>query len=166
MRLLSYIFTIFLGVLYVSGVVFALSDSRAGTILKNFKALEKEMIFESDAVLLDDEDKSILSTYKKLSIYENIGDKVQSKREYLEQQNEKISSRVNSLEQSVAELDEDILDLVGEVNSINEQIVNTKSQVETNKETINLLKTKVSQSTEILLEYLVYIYKKGESVSS
>ncbi|MCD5375104.1 peptidoglycan DD-metalloendopeptidase family protein [Candidatus Gracilibacteria bacterium] len=133
--------------------------------MKNFKIQEKEMIFESDSVLLDEEDKSILSTYKKLSIYENIGDKIQSKREYLEDQNSKISSRVDSLEESVKALDTDISELVLEVNKINQQIVDTKSKIEVNKDTIVLLKNKVAQSTEILLEYLVYIYKKGESVS-
>lgn len=166
MRIVSYIMSLLLWIFYFSVVVFALSDSQAGLILKNFKAQEKEMIFESDRVLLDEEDKNILSTYKKLSIYENIWDKLQLKREYLEEQNEKITGRVNSLEESVSQLDEDILDLVGEVNNINQQIVDTKSKVEINKETIVLLKNKVTQSTQILLEYLVYIYKKWEYVSS
>jgi hypothetical protein len=49
------------------------------------------MIFESDRVLLDEEDKNIISTYNRLGIYENIGSKVRSKREYLESQNEKIT---------------------------------------------------------------------------
>jgi uncharacterized protein YeeX (DUF496 family) len=52
-----------------------------------------------------------------------------------------------------------------EVNKINQQIVDTKSKIQTNKDTIVLLKNKVTQSTGVLLEYLVYIYKKGESVS-
>jgi murein DD-endopeptidase MepM/ murein hydrolase activator NlpD len=146
-------------------VVFALNDSQAGLILKTFKTQEKEMIFDSDAVLLDNEDKSILSTYKRLSIYQNIWDKLQSKREYLEDQNAKITNRVTSLEKSIIELDSDISELVLEVNKINQQIVDTKSKIQTNKDTIVLLKNKVTQSTGVLLEYLVYIYKKGESVS-
>ncbi len=147
-------------------VVLAITSSDKGIILRNFKAQEREMIFESDRVLLDEEDKGILKTYKKLNIYENIWTKVQTKREYLEKQNDKITSRVNSLEQSVKQLDSDISSLVSEVNSINSQIVETKSQVEINKKTILLLKNKISQSTEILLEYMVYLYKKWESVSS
>lgn len=165
MKLFSYIFTFLLGISYFSIVAFALSESQAWIILKNFKIQEKKMIFESDSVLLDEEDKSILSTYKKLSIYESIWDKIQSKREYLEDQNSKISSRVDSLEESVKALDADISELVLEVNKINQQIIDTKSKIEVNKDTIVLLKNKVAQSTEILLEYLVYIYKKWESVS-
>lgn len=146
--------------------VVALSSSDAGLILRNFKQQEREMIFESDRVLLDDEDRNIISTYNRLSIYENIGSKVQSKREYLESQNEKITGRVNSLKQSVEQLDEEIEDLVWEVNKINGQIVETKKQVDLNIKSIEMLKKKVSESTDILLEYLVYLYKKWEFVSS
>lgn len=142
----------------------AISDS--WLILRNFKAQEKEMIFESDRVLLDEEDKNIISTYNKIGIYENIWSKVQSKREYLESQNEKITGRVNSLKESVAQLDEEIEDLVSEVNKVNAQIIETKTQVELNIKSIDLLKQKVSESTDILLEYMVYLYKKWEYVSS
>jgi len=118
------------------------------------------MIFESDAILLDASDKSILNTYKKLNLYNSIGDKIQGKREYLQEQNIRISSRVDSLEDSILELDTDINQLVAEVNSINEQIVTTKGKIATNKETIALLKNKISENTQVLLEYMVYLYKK------
>ncbi len=146
--------------------VFALSSSQAGKILQNFKLQEKEMIFESDSNFLDEQDKGILSTYKKLNLYSTIGDKIQSKREYLEAQNEKIASRVNSLETSIAELDTDIAALGEEVNAINQQIVTVKEDIDTNKATIDILKKKIAENTEILLAYMVYLYKKGESVSS
>jgi len=123
------------------------------------------MIFESDRVLLTQEDKDIFSTYKKLWVYESIGDKVQSKREYLESQNRKIIGRANSLQSSVAWYDEDIKDLVEEINSINWQIVSVKDKIETNKKTIDILKKKISENTQVLLDYMVYLYKKWESVS-
>lgn len=145
---------------------FGLDADEAGKILENFKRQEKEMIFESNSMFLDESDKSILNTYRRLNLYGAIGDKVQSKREYLESQNEKISSRVESLESSIAELDDDINTLVAEVNNINQQIVVTKEKIETNKETIVLLKNKIAENTEVLLDYMVYLYKKGEYVSS
>ncbi len=166
MKILTYIIVIaFIGKLCFS-IVFALTSSQAGKILDNFKRQEKEMIFESDMTLLDDSDKSILKTYRRLNIYEKIGDKVQSKREYLQKQNEKIMWRVDSLESSIKELESDINNLIAEVNSINERIITTKKEIETNKETIKLLKEKIKESTKILLEYIIYIYKKGEYVSS
>ena len=39
--------------------VFALSSSTASKILNNFKKLEYEMIFESDGMFIDEEDKKI-----------------------------------------------------------------------------------------------------------
>jgi len=143
----------------------AVTSSQAGEILRNFKLLEKEMLFESDRILLSEEDKNILNTYKKLWVYENIWDKVQSKREYLESQNRKIIWRANSLENSIAALDEDINRIVAEINSINGQIISVKDKIDTNKDTIKILKSKISQNTEILLDYMVYLYKKWESVS-
>lgn len=147
-------------------IAFGLTTSEAGKILENFKRQEKEMIFESDATLLDTSDKSILSTYRRLNVYKNLWDKIQTKREYLQNQNEKIVSRVDSLEKSVEQLDKDINSLVAEVNSINEQIIDTKDKIEINKETIDLLKRKIAENTEVLLEYMVYLYKKGSYVSS
>ena len=145
-------------------IVWAISDS--WLILRNFKAQEKEMIFESDKVLLDEDDRNILSTYNRIWIYENIWENIQSKREYLESQSEKITWRVKSLQASVDQLDNEIQDLVGEVNRINAQVIETKDQVELNIKSIDLLSQKVSESTEILLEYMVYLYKKWEYVSS
>jgi len=124
------------------------------------------MIFESDAKFLDESDTSILNTYRKLNIYSNIWESVKSKREYLEAQNEKIVSRINSLEESIKELNLDISELVEEVANINTQVVNTKTKIEWNKKTITLLKGKIAESTEILMEYLVYVYKKWDFVSS
>lgn len=145
-------------------IVWAISDS--WLILRNFKAQEREMLFESDRVLLDEDDRNILSTYNRIWIYENIGQNIQSKREYLESQNEKITGRVNSLQASVDQLDTEILDLVWEVNKINARVIETKNQVDLNVKSIELLSEKVSESTEILLEYMVYLYKKWEFVSS
>jgi len=48
-----------------SQIAFGLSITTKGKILENFKLQEQEMIFQSDT-LLDEEDKNILSTYKKL----------------------------------------------------------------------------------------------------
>lgn len=149
-----------------SAQTFALTSSEAGKILENFKRQEKEMIFESDAKFLDEGDSDILKTYRKLNIYSNIGESIKSKRQYLEAQNEKIVGRINSLEESIKELNLDISNLVEEVADINAQIVDVKSKIEGNKKTIALLKKKIVENTEVLMEYMVYIYKKWDFVSS
>lgn len=162
----QHIIALCMGFLFLGTPTFALTSSQAGKILENFKRQEKEMIFESDSVFLDESDTSILQTYRKLNIYSNIWESIQSKREYLEAQNEKIWNRVTSLEESIKELDNDIEELVEEVASINSQVIVTKSKIEGNKQAIDLLKNKITQSTSVLMEYLVYIYKKWDFVSS
>lgn len=146
--------------------VFALTSAEKWKILENFKLQEREMIFEGDASLLDAEDESILSTYKKLNLYSTIWEKIQSKREYLEEQNLKISSRVNSLETSIKQLDEEIQALVDDIIGINQQIITVNQNIETNKKTIDIIKQKIEENTQILLEYMVYLYKKGEYVTT
>lgn len=167
MKIIYYniLWIIFLAISLELTVIFA-AVPNAGEILRNFKQQEREVIFESDAIFLEDEDKNILSTYKRLWIYENIWQKIQSKREYLESQNAKIVSRVESLEESIKELDDDIAGLVKQVGNINQQIVDTKQKISTHKQSIALLKKKIAASSEVLLEYMIYIYKKWEYVSS
>jgi len=138
----------------------ALTSEEKGKILENFKREEYEMIFESDASLIANEDAGILSTSRKVNIYNSISSNIKSKREYLEYQNEKIVSRVNSLEDSIAELNEGIEDIVKEVNKINYEIVETKDQIEVNKKTVTLLKKKVADNSQVLLDYIAYVYKK------
>jgi len=67
---------------------------------------------------------------------------------------------VNSLESSIIQFDKDIEELVIEVNKINEQVVSTKDEIDTNKKTIDILQSRIEESTVILLEYIVYLYKK------
>lgn len=146
-------------------IVFALSSEEKWKILENFKRQEYEMIFESDTNIVTDEEVWILNTSKKINIYNSISESIQSKREYLEYQSSKITQRVTSLEESIQELDESIEDIIKEVNRINFDISETKEKIEVNKKTITLLKNKIEKNTEIILEYIAYIYKKWESFS-
>lgn len=146
-------------------IVWWLSSEDKGKVLENFKREEYEMIFESDASLISGEDSGILSTARKINIYNTIWDKIKTKREYLEYQNKKILSRVSSLEDSIAELDDSIEDIIREVSKINYEIIETKKQIDTNKKTVTLLKKKVEDNTKVLLEYISYMYKKWEYVS-
>lgn len=124
------------------------------------------MIFESSNKFLDTWDLSILETYNKLNIYGKIGEKLKDKREYLEEQNAKISLRVDSLENTIKELNLDIKNISDNVDIINAQIIDTESQVEASKKAIEILKRKVEKSTEVLTKYLVYMYKKWDTISS
>ena len=53
---------------------FALSTEEKGYILESFKNLEYEMLFESDAWILDDEDKNALNLSRRVNIFWDIKD--------------------------------------------------------------------------------------------
>lgn len=140
--------------------VWALTPSQKSSILENFKNQEYRMIFESDGIVFSEDENNVFNSTQKINIYNSIGEKVQTKREYLEYQSEKLISRVQSLEESITELNTDIDDMVREVNKINDNIIDTKKLVEINKAKIEVLKSKIDRNQEVLLEYMIYLYKK------
>ena len=139
---------------------FALTEDQKGNILENFKRLEYEMIFESNSSFLDDTDKQILSTSRKINIYSSIWEKVKSKTEYLEAQNAKVVSRIESLEWAIEAIDLNVEKILEEVNRINVDVIETKKLIDKNKLTINLLRKKIVENRRILLEYMIHLYKK------
>ena len=151
--------------IFPASLVWALSKKEKWKLLNNFKREEYEMIFESDASLIGNDDLGVLTTSRKINIYNSIGKNIKTKREYLEFQNKKIVNRVTSLRDSIKELDENIKDIVKEVNKINYEIVETKRQMGVNKSAISLLKEKINKNTQIILDYISYMYKKWSYLS-
>lgn len=155
---------VFLLVSHIAQVA-ALSSSQRGSILENFKNHEYKMVFESDTAQLFDEEANVFSSTQKINIYNSIWERVQSKKEYLEYQSQKLVSRAKSLEASIAELDKDIEDRVKEVNKINANVVEIKDQIEINKTKIDIFKDKIEENGKVLLDYMIYIYKKWDYIS-
>jgi murein DD-endopeptidase MepM/ murein hydrolase activator NlpD len=159
--LFGIIFTFFIHVT----PVWALSSAQRGAMLENFKNREYEMIFESDTAQLLDSEDNVFSSTQRINIYNTIGERVQTKKEYLEYQSKKLLNRARSLEESIAELDTDIEDTVKEVNKINANVVDIKNQIDTNKAKVEILKNKIEENGKVLLEYMIYIYKKWDYIS-
>jgi chromosome segregation ATPase len=128
-------------------------------ILEQFKARQQELIFESDT-LLTEREREIMNNFRRLSIFSNLSEGVQQRRETLEDQASRVTTRIQSLEESIAELDSDIAALLSEVNRINSQIIETKESIERNQRQITLLRDKVERSTEVIQAYIVHLYKK------
>lgn len=142
----------------------ALTNEQKWVILENFKALQYDLLFENDGIIFDEEDKNILSSPSKINMYNTVWNKIKSKREYLEQQNISLVKRIWSLEDAITGLDEEISVLVEQANQTNSDIVYTKEQVEKQQITIDLLSNKVEENRQILLEYLIHLYKKWNYV--
>ena len=134
------------------------------TVLDNFKKNEYELIFESKWLWLDQEDQSVLNTSAKLNIFNNISDSIQEKRQNLETQKEVISKNIMSLEETIWLLDDEIAEATKKSVVINKQIIETKRQIDKNKDTVEILHQKVNKNREILMQYLIYLYKKSNYI--
>ena len=156
---------LFIGFLFIDSLSFALSNKQKWLILEQFKRDEYEMIFETDIWLLEDEDRDVFNISNKINIYENIRSKATDKKKYAELQHENIVSKVISLEETVKEMDEDIEEKAKEINKINAKVIEVKDKIVSNKKIINLLRKKIEEHRKILLDYMIYIYKKWNFVS-
>ncbi len=144
--------------------VFALDSATSSKILSNFKKLEYEMIFESDDMFIDEEDKQIINSSRKMTIYEGISDKIQESRESLEEESEKVKERVKSFKSAILELEQDIQKTSEEITDINNDIVTIQRQIVQWQKDISFLKVKVKSNREVLLNYIVHLYKKWNNI--
>ena len=143
--------------------VFALSNKQKWAILENFQERQYDLLFESDLWNFSSEYSDIFSISKKIDTYSNMSNEIQSDKELAEQKKEQLISTITSLEDSIKTLDKDIEKTSKKIEQINIDVIKTKTEIETNTKTIEILKNKIEENTEILLEYLVYIYKKSNT---
>lgn len=166
MQKIRIIFNLFIFTLLFQGVfvAYALTNEQKGVILENFKAIQYDLLFENDGIIFDEEDKGIFSSTSKINMYNTVGNKIKSKREYLEEQNNSLVKRIGSLEDAIVDLDKEIAELVDQANQTNTDIVYTKWEIEKKQLMIDLLSNKVEENREIILEYLIHLYKKWNYV--
>jgi murein DD-endopeptidase MepM/ murein hydrolase activator NlpD len=140
--------------------VFALTSKQKGTILDNFKKSQYNILFDDKSNIFDFNDQGFFSISNKLNMYQSVWSNIRDKREYLQKQNETIVQRIMSLESTIEELDQDISDTLKQAEKTNDDVVYTKSQIDNQKKTIEMLSSKVAENREVLLDYLIHIYKK------
>jgi len=147
-------------------IVNALSDKQKGAILDNFKKKQYDLLFESSLWDFSSEYSEIFDISKKVDIYKKIWDDAEEKRHEVEWKNTILLNKITSLEESIVEIDIDIENTLLTVKKINNDVIKTKNDIEWNKKIINLKKKLISENRAILLEYLIYIYKKWNTVYS
>lgn len=160
----SYIFTFMFIFLLPLSWSYALSNTQKWAVLEKFKQKQYDLLFESDLWDVTSEFWDIFDISKKVDIYEKVSNKAKEDREDKEIKNQEILKKITSLEESIKQLDIDIDDSVLRIKKINENIINTKAEIESNTKTIDILQKKIAENKEILLEYLIYTYKKQNTV--
>jgi murein DD-endopeptidase MepM/ murein hydrolase activator NlpD len=162
-KILSLSLTISL--IWVSALpVFALSKNQKWAILDSFKEAQYDLLFESGNDFLSNDDLGSFSSYNMMNTYGKIGADIRTKREYLENQWREISNRVTSLKEAVESMDREISDVIKEAELTNNKVIYTKSQIEINRKSIELLSEKMLENRAVILDYVVHLYKKGNTV--
>lgn len=144
--------------------VYALSSAQKKLILENFQQQQYELLFESDIDFFDDEDAQILNISRRLNIYDSIVEKIEDSKSEAEQKSESLGNVIASLEGALASIDADIEATNEKIRNISNKIVATKKQANVLAEEMNQLQERIAASNEVLLEYVVYTYKKSNTL--
>ena len=159
-----HIFSVLFLVLTPLTWTYALSESQKWAILDNFKKKQYDLLFESNLWDFSSEFSDIFNISKKVNLYENIWDSNKSQREEIQEKHLATLEKITSLEKSIKQLDEDIEATLERVDNINKSVIKVKREMDINARTIEILKNKIDENTEIMLEYLIYIYKKWNTI--
>ena len=143
--------------------LFAITSEQKGMILESFRKIEQDIIFEGDNYF-DEKDSAIFTSSNKINIFNAITEKVKDKRLFLEGQNQNIIKRIASLEDNIREIDTSIEDITKQVSKTNDDIIYAKEQVDTNQKAINVLSKKIEINRQVMLDYMVHLYKKWNYV--
>ncbi len=160
----NYIITLFvlLG-LALTWVVNALSGAEKWAILENFKKKQFDMLFESDLWTFSSEYSDIFDISKKANTLENIWEKIEDKRERFEGENLELYEKITTLEKQIKVLNISINNEKKRVEDINDTIIKVKKSRDINKKQVEILKNKINENRDVLLDYMVYIYKKWDT---
>ena len=142
----------------------ALSVRQKWTILENFKEKQYKLLFENEFWIIDSQDLDIFNISKKINLFWEMKESIEEDKERIEQEKTNIIYNIVSLKKSINNIDKEIADSTELVNRINTKIINIRKEVSGNEEIISLLREKIKENNEILLKYLVYLYKKWNNI--
>ncbi|MCP4522748.1 MAG: peptidoglycan DD-metalloendopeptidase family protein [Candidatus Gracilibacteria bacterium] len=144
----------------------ALSGEQTGKILDRFKGRQQELLFETPLGNFDSEDLKIFDLSKKANIYGNIGTKLSGERGTIEDKHVHELGKILTLKDSLDMLNKDIEEAEVMVDKINGNVIEIKRNIENNKKVLEFTRKKIKENREILLEYMTYLYQKGNNVYS
>jgi peptidoglycan hydrolase CwlO-like protein len=140
-----------------------IKKSRSAQILDNFKDKEKELIFET--VPFTSEDESILfDKESKMGSITDIAARLENSKEQYKEQKREVTKQKLTLKSYIAEIDGNIADSEKAIEETRQEISINNEKISEFMENILSLETKISSNKSSLLEYLTYIYSKGDMV--
>lgn len=143
--------------------VHALTNSEKWAILERFQKQQYELLFESELSEYNWEYSDVFSISKKLDLYNSMSEDIIEERLNAQEKYSDLVTHVSSLENQLKDLNISIKRTQERVKKINIDVIRIKWEVEENTKKIEELKQKIEENKEILLDYLVYIYKKSNT---
>lgn len=140
-----------------------IKKSRSAQILDSFKDKEKELIFET--VPFTSEDESILfDKESKMGSLNNIMTRLESTKEQYKEQKREVTKQKLTLKNYIAEIDANVADTEKAIEETRQEISINNENIAKLMQDILDLEEKISSNKASLLEYLSYIYSKGDMV--
>ena len=132
--------------------------------IDNFKSQEYEMIFNSDNIFLEWENKKIIEAWQKANLFKSIRSSIAEKRVEAQEKKEEVEREIFSLELALASLEWDIKRNIDYIAELNWEVVKVSSTIKKTKWTIEFMKAKVEKSEENLKKYISHIYAKSNTL--
>lgn len=164
--LIIFIFWIFQPLTNASGN-FQYSKDVRNQVIENFKKVQYDYIFSNDDnVLLKDDSLNFIETNNKIEFFEKLKNSAQDKSRELEFKNRLINLKTKTLQEAVDELDLEIENKNQEIVNIENDIQKLTNDIIESKSEIVNLQNEVSQNNKILLDYISYIYKSSNNITT
>jgi len=151
---------------YASGN-FQYSKNVRNQVIENFKKVQYDYIFSNDDnVLLKDDSLNFIETNNKIDFFEKLKNSAQDKSRELEFKNRLINLKTKTLQEAIDELDLEIENKNQEIVNIENDIQKLTNDIIESKSEIVNLQNEVSQNNKILLDYISYIYKSSNNITT
>lgn len=146
-----------------NSAVFALKKSDSARILDNYKDSQKEMIFNSNYGL-NEEDLEVFKKAEKVRVYDFIKDRMEDKTEDTKKTLQYYSDKKLTLEGLLEQLDWDIEDKKVQITKMNVKIGSLLSNITKTKKEITEIEEKILENRKVLLDYMVGVYKTQNTI--
>lgn len=151
---------------YASGN-FQYSKNVRNQVIENFKKVQYDYIFSNDDnVLLKDDSLNFIETNNKIDFFEKLKNSAQDKSRELEFKNRLINLKTKTLQEAIDELDLEIENKNQEIVNIENDIQKLTNDIIESKSEIVNLQNEVNQNNKILLDYISYIYKSSNNITT
>ncbi len=156
LKILFIIFTFFCFFHYWA---FSLTKEQKWKALESFTKKQYDLLFESE-LWINSKYSDIFSISRKVNIFDNLSHSAKSERLRAQRRVINTVNKISNLEDAIKMINLDIAKSMSEIKQANIDIVQTRKRIKKNSKTIEIIKEKIKSNTEILLEYIDYLYKK------